>query len=223
MASAKSQPLPTLSLSCLKLERNNPRDTNCSDSESKNQNNLGTDNVENRMSYTWGEVLDEKPTKLKIVIHRGEKKLKRTWNLRPRTAVRKHFNAIRGQSGISNPICNILETTKKQEKPKKFLITLTWEEIEADFLPKRRPKNVQNGLELQLKPSVLVVCRIWLQAYGGMRLIPVHMSAKVQSLITEGTVVYGYVWKAQSIMNLSRISNFMGVNCGNLGDQGNAL
>ncbi|XP_034689245.1 uncharacterized protein LOC117917126 [Vitis riparia] len=176
MASAKSQPLPTLSLSCLKLERNNPRDTNCSDSESKNQNNLGTDNVENGMSYTWGEVLDEKPTKLKIVIHRGEKKLKvaseqgmggeghdqkesgqRTWNLRPRTAVRKHFNAIRGQSGISNPICNILETTKKQEKPKKFLITLTWEEIEADFLamtgskpprkPKRRPKNVQNVID----------------------------------------------------------------------------
>ncbi|XP_010651198.1 uncharacterized protein LOC104879577 [Vitis vinifera] len=81
----------------------------------------------------------------------------RTWNLRPRTAVRKHFNAIRGQSGISNPICNILETTKKQEKPKKFLITLTWEEIEADFLamtgskpprkPKRRPKNVQNVID----------------------------------------------------------------------------
>lgn len=39
---------------------------------------------------------------------------------------------------------------------------------------------------------------------------------QVQSLITEGTVVYGYVWKAQSIMNLSRISNSMGVNCGNL-------
>lgn len=194
MASAKSQPLPTLSLLCLKLERNNPRDTNCSDSESKNQNNLGTDNVEKGMSYTWGEVLDEKPTKLKIVIHRGEKKLtvtseqgmggegqdqkelgQRTWNLRPRTAVRKHFNAIRGQSGISNPICNILETTKKQEKPKKFLITLTWEEIEADFLamtgskpprkPKRRPKNVQNVIDVRQS------CNIITCPYDMMRLL----------------------------------------------------
>lgn len=219
MASTKPQSLPTCPLSCLKLEGSNLSDTNCSNSESKNQKNSGSDDVENGISYTWGKVSDEKPTKLKIVIHHFEKNVaaafdqgmggegqdrkelgQRTWNLRPRTALRKPSNEMRRLSGMPNSNCNILETTQKQKL--KFSITLTLEEIKADFLamtgskpprkPKRRPKNMQNIIdvrqccniitcldELWLKPLVLVVCRICPQVCGCMRLIPVHMSAKV--------------------------------------------
>lgn len=177
MASSKSQPLPTLSLSCLKLERDNPSDTNCSDSLSNNQNNLGTDPAENGTSYTWGVVSEEKPTILKIVIHRGEKNLavasekgmqgegqdkkelgQRTWNLRPRNTLKKPSKAISGKTGISNP-SNNLESEEKLEQPNKLLFTLTREEIEADFLAmtgskpprktKRRPKNVQNVIDVR--------------------------------------------------------------------------
>ena len=184
MASTKSQPLPTLSLACLKLERNNPSDTNCGNSESKNHNNLGTDHIENGMSYTWGEVSEEKPTILKIVIHRGEKNIavasekgmggegqdqeelgQRTWNLRPRKTVTKPSNAISGKSGISNPTSNIFKSKEKQEKPKKLTIMLTREEIEADFLAmtgskpprktKRRPKHVQKVIDVRQSCNIM--------------------------------------------------------------------
>lgn len=168
MASANSKPLPTLSLSCQKLERNSPKDASHGDSQSKNRNNLGTNTLENGMCYGKGEV----STKLKLTIRHGEKKLtaasekgmgregqdgeelgQRTWNLRSRT------NAVGGRSGISNPKSNIPENAKKNEKPKKFSITLSREEIEEDFLkmtgskpprkPNKRPKNVQKVLDVR--------------------------------------------------------------------------
>ncbi|XP_034688888.1 uncharacterized protein LOC117916816 [Vitis riparia] len=166
MASANSKPLPTFSLSCQKLERNSPKDASHGDSQSKNRNNLGTNTLENGMCYGKGEV----STKLKLTIRHGEKKLtaasekgmgregqdgeelgQRTWNLRSRT------NAVGGRSGISNLKSNIPENAKKNEKPKKFSITLSREEIEEDFLkmtgskpprkPNKRPKNVQKVLD----------------------------------------------------------------------------
>ncbi|RVW97299.1 hypothetical protein CK203_025897 [Vitis vinifera] len=126
MASANSKPLPTLSLSCQKLERNSPKDA--------------SHEIDGGVGKRNGREGQD-----------GEELGQRTWNLRSRT------NAVGGRSGISNPKSNIPENAKKNEKPKKFSITLSREEIEEDFLkmtgskpprkPNKRPKNVQKVLD----------------------------------------------------------------------------
>lgn len=174
MASANPEPLRTLSLSCWNSEKNSPEGPSHGDSRSKNRTHRETDKVENGMPYAWGDASTEKPNKLRIVICHGERKSKvasekgmekgdelgqRTWNLRSRT------NAVGGGSRLSCPTSNIPEDAKKKEKPKRFSVALTREEIEEDFLkmtgsrphrkPKKRSKHEQKVMEVRKSRHIL--------------------------------------------------------------------